>query len=193
MALQHIETRLGNRKTRTDFVKRYFVGFLCVCALAAVPVVGCGGTGDGAKYDFSAVDSVVADFMADYPAVEGVTLAVVRGDEGQVYEEGYGDFGSDRISLIASTSKVLSVGVILALVDDGLLELDRPIAEYLDWGDHHPTVTIIIVLMLMQVISGSDVLYIKYPKVDYFPLNITANCLMYSNQNGTVQLKNCTD
>ncbi len=150
MALQHIETRLGNRKMRTDFVERYFVGFLCVCALGAVPVVGCGGTGDGAKYDFSAVDSVVADFMADYPAVEGVTLAVVRGDEGQVYEKGYGDFGSDRISLIASTSKVLSVGVILALVDDGLLELDRPIAEYLDWGDHHPTVTMRQILSMMS-------------------------------------------
>lgn len=88
--------------------------------------------------------------MTDYPDVEGVTLAVVRGRDGQIYEKGYGDFGRDRVSLIASTSKVLSVGAILSLVDDGVLELDRPIAEYLDWGDHHPTVTMRQILSMMS-------------------------------------------
>ena len=94
-----------------------------------------------AKYDFGSVDSTIVDFMADHPGVEGVTLAVVRGGEGQIYEEGYGDFDRDRISMIASTGKVPSAGIIVSLADEGLLDLDRPIAEYLDWGDHHPTVS----------------------------------------------------
>ncbi|MBW2160923.1 MAG: beta-lactamase family protein, partial [Deltaproteobacteria bacterium] len=109
-----------------------------------------------AKYDFSVVDEAVADFMADHPAVEGVTLAVVRGAEGQIYEEGYDDgVDRDRISLIASTGKVLSAGVILALVDDGLLELDRPIAEYLDWGDYHSAVTMRQILSMTSGLPPS--------------------------------------
>ncbi|MBW1907672.1 MAG: beta-lactamase family protein, partial [Deltaproteobacteria bacterium] len=101
------------------------------------------------------MDSTVTDFMADYPSVKGVTLAIVRGGEGQIYEEGYPDFDRNRISLIASTGKVLSAGVILALVDDGLLELDRPIAEYLDWGDYHLTVTMRQILSMMSGLPPS--------------------------------------
>lgn len=83
---------------------------------------------------------------------------MVRGRDGQIYEKGYGDFSRDRISLIASTSKVLSVGVILTLVDDGLLEFDRPIAEYLDWGDHHPQVTMRQILSMMSGLPENVVL-----------------------------------
>jgi len=100
-------------------------------------------------YDFSAVDSAVADFMDAY-GVSGLTLAVAHKDDGQIYEKGYGDFDRDRVSLIASTGKVLSAGVILTLVDDGLLDLDRPVAEYLDWGDHHSTVTTRHLLSMMS-------------------------------------------
>jgi len=149
---------------------RYVCGFLCVCALGLTPLVGCsetagdGGSGGSAgtggaggtseKYDFSAVDSAAAAFVETFNSVEGLTLAVVRKDEGLIYEKGYGEFESDRISLIASTSKVPAAGVILTLVDDGLLELDRPVAEYLDWGDYHPTVTIEQLLSMMSGIEG---------------------------------------
>ena len=147
---------------------RYLFGFLSVCALGVLSLVGCsdgGGTPEGqdnwapldyeanpasAKYNFRAVDDAVGDFMDDYPVVEGVTLAVARGGDGQIYEKGYGDFGRDRISMIASTGKVLSAGVILTLVDDGLLELDRPVAEYLDWGEYHSAVTMRQILSMMS-------------------------------------------
>lgn len=109
-----------------------------------------------AKYDFSGVDSTVAQFMADYPAVSGVTLGVVRSGEDQIYEKGYGDFDRNRTSLIASTCKVLSAGVILALVDDGLLDLDRPIADYLDWGDYHSTATMRQILSMMSGIPAES-------------------------------------
>ena len=118
---------------------RYVFGFLGVFALSLALSVGCsdggvdggsggtagtGGTGGTSeKYDFDAVDSAAAAFVETF-GLNGLTLAVVRKDEGLVYEKGYGESGSDRISLVASTSKVLAAGVILTLVDDGLLELD---------------------------------------------------------------------
>jgi len=113
-------------------------------------VAGCSET-SSAKYEFTAVDETVARFMEDHSDVKGVTLAVVRTDEGQVYEKGWGDFGADRVSLIASLSKVLSAGVILSLVDEGLLDVDRPVSEYLDWGDYHPNVTM---QQLVSMMSG---------------------------------------
>jgi CubicO group peptidase (beta-lactamase class C family) len=64
--------------------------------------------------------------------LDGLTLAVVRRGEGQIYAKGYGKFKRDRISLIASTTKTLSAGVILSLVDDGMLDLDVPVQKYLD-------------------------------------------------------------
>jgi len=84
------------------------------------------------KYDLRDVEEVVDQFMRDYPSVEGVTLAIVRGKEGQIYESGHGAFARDRVSLIASTGKVLSVGIIPGRVDERLLGLDRPIAEFLN-------------------------------------------------------------
>ncbi len=145
---------------------RCLFGFLGVFTLSLMLSLGCneagdeggsggtGGTGGTSeKYDFSAVDSAAAAFVETF-GLNGLTLAVVREGEGGIYEKGYGQFGSDRISLVASTSKVLAAGVILTLVDDGSLELDRPVAEYLGWGDHHPGVTIEHLLSMMSGIEG---------------------------------------
>ncbi len=139
---------------------RCVFGFIFALALG---VVGCSGGGDdgvggrggsGEKYDFSSVDDAANEFIDAWSNVRGITLAVVQRDDGQIYEQGYGDFDGDRISLIASTSKVPAAGVILSLVDDGLLELDRPVSRYLDWGEHHPAVTIEHLLSMMSGIEG---------------------------------------
>ena len=148
---------------------RHFVRLVCILALGAALFGGCSETpssGDNwepldyesnphsVKYDFSAVDTAAESFVASSSGIPGLTLAVVRKDEGQIYEKGYGEFERDRIILVASAGKVLAAGVIVALVDDGLLELDRPVAEYLDWGDHHPGVTIENLLSMMSGIRG---------------------------------------
>jgi CubicO group peptidase (beta-lactamase class C family) len=109
-----------------------------------------------AKYDFREVDSVVDAFLDENPDIEGATLAVVRRGESQIYEAGYGAFERDRVSFIASTGKVLSAGVILSLADEGLIDLDRDVAEYLDWGDYHPGVTTRNILSMMSGIPSRN-------------------------------------
>jgi CubicO group peptidase (beta-lactamase class C family) len=165
---------------------RILFTFMCVLALGAMGCGEAAGTGGGggdggsagtggaggidnwapldfesnphsAKYDFGEVDTAMDNFVTAWSTVQGVTLGVVRKGEGQIYEKGYGAFDRDRISLLASVTKPLTAGVILSLVDEGLLELDRPVGEYLDWGDHHPDVTVELILSQMSGIKGLPV------------------------------------
>src|SRR5690606_23460172 len=67
-----------------------------------------------------------------------------------VHLKALGDFEPDRISLIASASKVMSVGVVMRLADQGLLDVDTPASEYLgDWGEYKTDIT------LAQMLSNS--------------------------------------
>ena len=117
-----------------------------------------------AKYDFSEVDAIVDVFLQAHADIHGATLAVVRRGESQIYEKGYGTFERDRVSFIASTGKMLTVVVILSLADEGLVDMDRPVAEYLDWGDHHAGVTLRNILSMMSGIAGeSGSVYFDHP------------------------------
>ncbi|MGI9578136.1 MAG: serine hydrolase domain-containing protein [Microthrixaceae bacterium] len=114
------------------------------------------GTGD-----FSAIDSVVEEFIAENE-LNGAGVVVVKADEGIVYEDYWGDFSSDRPSLIASASKMLSAGVLLHLADEGLLEMDTPIVDQLDWeGDSKVTPA--------QLLSNSSGLVGLLPNPTYAP------------------------
>ena len=166
---------------------RFFMGLVLALALG---VMGCSeaeGTNKwapldyesnphSAKYDFSEVDSASADFVERWTNVDGMTLAVVRKGEGQIYEAAYGAFERDRVSLIASTSKVLSVGIILTLVDDGLLELDRPVADYLGWGDYHPGVTVEQLLSMMAGIPELEDDEAKRASCSFDPATTSTAC-----------------
>jgi CubicO group peptidase (beta-lactamase class C family) len=53
-----------------------------------------------------------------------------------LHQQGYGDFDADRLYLIASASKILSVGVVMKLHDEKKLDIDEPISTYLtEWGE----------------------------------------------------------
>jgi hypothetical protein len=64
-------------------------------------------------YDFSAVSPIVGSFVDDR-GLNGAELIVVDRDDGVVYEEYWGEFDADRISLIASSSKMISAGGLVA-------------------------------------------------------------------------------
>jgi CubicO group peptidase (beta-lactamase class C family) len=97
--------------------------------------------GDGpSEADFGEVAAEVDRFVADN-GLSGAGLVVVDRDAGTVFEHYAGDFGPDRISLIASASKVLTAGVLMRLDDEGVLDVDAPIGDVVDWAGDHADVT----------------------------------------------------
>ena len=91
-------------------------------------------------YDFSAVSPIVQAFVDEH-GLNGAGLIVVDRDDGVVHEDYWGEFSADRISLVASSSKMITAGVLLHLADEGLLDMDAPVADAVDWGAGNPTIT----------------------------------------------------
>ncbi|MEM9035207.1 MAG: serine hydrolase [Actinomycetota bacterium] len=73
--------------------------------------------------------------------LNGAGLIVVDADDGVVHHQHWGELSEDRISLIASSSKMITAGVLLHLADDGLLDMDAPVAEVTEWGAGQPDIT----------------------------------------------------
>jgi CubicO group peptidase (beta-lactamase class C family) len=113
------------------------------------------------SFDLSALDPIVRAFV-DERGLNGAGLVVVRRDEGIVYEGYWGAFDRDRRSFVASSSKMITAGVLGRLADDGLLDLDAPIAEQLGW-DGNPDIT------PAQLVSNSSGLVGLFPDLGYGP------------------------
>jgi CubicO group peptidase (beta-lactamase class C family) len=114
------------------------------------------------QYDFAAVTPIVDAAIAEH-ALDGAGLVVVHRDDGVVHEQYWGEFGPDRVSLIASSSKMLVAGVLLQLADDGLIDLDAPVADVVEWGSGNPTIT------PLQLVSNSSGLVGLGPNPGYPP------------------------
>jgi CubicO group peptidase (beta-lactamase class C family) len=97
-------------------------------------------TGPPLEADFGDVDATVDEFVAESD-LDGAGLVVVHPDLGVVHEHYAGEFDADRVSLIASASKMLTAGVLMGLHDDGALDVDAPVAEVVDWGAANPDIT----------------------------------------------------
>jgi len=113
-------------------------------------------------YDFAAVDSVVQAFVDDR-GLNGAGLVIVDADDGVIFEQYWGEFGPERSSLIASSSKMLVAGVLLRLQDDGLLNIDAPVVDAVDWGSDNPEIT------PAQLLSNSSGLPGLLPDPGYGP------------------------
>jgi CubicO group peptidase (beta-lactamase class C family) len=105
---------------------------------------------------------VVADFVAAQ-GLNGAGLVVVDRDDGIVHHQHWGVFSPGRISLVASSSKMISAGVLLHLADRGLLDLDAPVVDAVDWGPTNPTIT------PAQLLSNSSGLVGLLPEPAYGP------------------------
>ena len=112
--------------------------------------------------DFAAIGPIVQDFI-DERGLNGAGLVVVDRDDGVVHEEYWGEFGPERISLVASSSKMVTAGVLLRLQDEGLLDIDAPVAAVADWGTGNPTIT------PAQLVSNSSGLVGLGPDPAYSP------------------------
>ena len=91
-------------------------------------------------YDFADVSAIVETHVAEQ-GLSGAGLIIVERDDGVVHEEYWGDFDADRVSLIASSGKMIAAGVLMSLDDQGVLDVDAPVADVVEWGASHPTIT----------------------------------------------------
>ncbi|SDF13668.1 CubicO group peptidase, beta-lactamase class C family [Blastococcus fimeti] len=124
---------------------------------------GATSTAPAPEYDFSAVAPIVEAFVAEN-GLNGAGLVVVDEDEGIIDEQYFGEFDADRVSLVASASKMVTAGVLVRLADQGLLDLDEPIAGYVDWAEGaNPEITV------AQLLSGSSGLVGLLPNPGYGP------------------------
>ncbi|MEM7094634.1 MAG: serine hydrolase domain-containing protein [Actinomycetota bacterium] len=115
-----------------------------------------------AERDFAPVTAAVEAFLDD-EGLPGAGLIIVHRDEGVLYHEHFGEFTEDRVSMIASASKSISAGVLMRLEQDGLLDIDAPIADAVDWADDHPE------MLPVQLISNSSGLVGLGPDLLYGP------------------------
>ena len=98
---------------------------------------------------FVEVSSTIERFVAENK-LNGAGLIVVDQNEGVVYHNHWGEFSVDRISLIASTSKIISAGVLVSLHDQELLDLNAPIGDVIDYAGRLENIT------AAQLLSGSS-------------------------------------
>ncbi len=102
-----------------------FAGLALVLGLTA-----CSSSGPPVPDDFSAVDAELQAFV-DAEGLEGANFVVIDRDRGVIHQSSFGSFTPDRVSLLASSSKVLSVGVLMHLHEQGLLDIDAPLSDYM--------------------------------------------------------------
>lgn len=86
-------------------------------------------------YDFSAVDAAMQQFLDGSATFDGISYTLVDREAGSVHEAAFGDHTTDIVVMLASTSKVPSVTLLMALNDDEALDYDvtAPIGNYLPW------------------------------------------------------------
>jgi CubicO group peptidase (beta-lactamase class C family) len=112
--------------------------------LVFVPAA-CGSSDDNAAeatpaFDFRAAEPIVSDFI-DTAGLNGAALTIVHRDHGVIYENFWGVYDENRISLLASSSKMVVAGVLLHLQDQGLLDINAPVADVAEWGAGNPDIT----------------------------------------------------
>ncbi|VAW47538.1 hypothetical protein MNBD_GAMMA03-522 [hydrothermal vent metagenome] len=80
--------------------------------------------------DFSTVDLAVENLLQLNPQIPGVGLQIGYSDE-VIYKKYWGQYNNNTIVPLASATKLLSGVVIMAMIDEGLIELGQPVSTYL--------------------------------------------------------------
>ena len=86
-------------------------------------------------YNFAALDARFQQFLDESEAFEGISVVLVDAQQGSVHEAAFGDHTLDTVVILASTSKMPSVSLLMALHDDDALDFDieATIDNYLPW------------------------------------------------------------
>lgn len=115
---------------------------LLALAMLCLPLAGPSGEAQSAppSYDFSAVTTLIQNTVNNQ-GLEGASLILVK-DGRTIYEEYFGSYSATTIVPIASSTKWLSAGAFMTLVDDGIIALDDPVSQYLpEWTGQMGAIT----------------------------------------------------
>lgn len=115
------------------------------------PGVDAGAPDAAGADEFAAFDEAITTFL-EANELAGASAVLVDREDGQLHIQGYGDFDQDRLYLVASSSKIISVGVLMRLADQGMVDMDAPIGMYVEeaFGEGKPELT------LAQLLSNSS-------------------------------------
>jgi CubicO group peptidase (beta-lactamase class C family) len=116
-----------------------------------------------AEYDFSAVDASFQSFL-DNSAFDGISYTLVDREQGAVHEQALGDHTLDIVVQLASTSKMPSVSLLMALHEDESLDFDveASIDRYLPWmGVYGDRTTV-------QLVSNTSGILGLFPGLDNY-------------------------
>jgi CubicO group peptidase (beta-lactamase class C family) len=93
--------------------------------------------------NFSAADARLERFIAENDRFDGASIIIVHKTHGIVHEAAFGDQALGTAVLLASTSKVPSVSLLMALADDPDLDfdIDTTIENYLPWEGVYPGIS----------------------------------------------------
>jgi len=93
--------------------------------------------------DFSEVDSILENFVADDESFDGGSIVVIEKTQGIVHLSTFGTHTEETIVQLASTSKVPSSLILLAISEDESIDFDmeEPIENYYEGTPAYPGVT----------------------------------------------------
>ena len=95
-----------------------------------------------AAYDFSAVMPMIQGYISEYSQFRGAAVTIVHKDIGVVYQEAIGNQRLDTIALVASASKVPAAGILMSIIDEGLMGRNQPIETLVPWRPVYTGMTI---------------------------------------------------
>lgn len=112
-----------------DFSRLQKIAFFLMMSSLAAFAGGCGQEeAPGPPDPFAEVASLLRQSSAAYRG-QAILLVMQEGEE--IYRDSLGGMSQEDPLLVASASKWVSAAVVLAVADEGLFELDDPVANYL--------------------------------------------------------------
>lgn len=104
--------------------------------------------------EFSEVDTTIESFL-NQQNIEGATLIVTDQDGRTLHQRNYGvNFNESTPVTLASASKWLTGATIMTLVEDGLIELDAPVSNYLSYFKNKGQMSAMTVRQMLAFTTG---------------------------------------
>lgn len=123
--------KLMHPSHRAFYISLIFV--LAACSNGSDNLTAAAPTPD---YQFDAVDARLQQFLDESDVFDGISVILVDAEQGAVHEAAFGDHTLDTVVQLASTSKMPSVSLLMALHDDESIDFDieATIDNYLPWN-----------------------------------------------------------